>query len=100
MIFDPETMDPTACYKLLIGSVVPRAIGWASTLTPDGIPNLAPFSFSTVVSRKPPMVSLSIQPRSDRRQLKDKLKVAKDWKIASEIILPVPPARAVDRHPS
>ena len=42
MIFDPETMDPTACYKLLIGSVVPRAIGWASTLTPDGIPNLAP----------------------------------------------------------
>jgi flavin reductase (DIM6/NTAB) family NADH-FMN oxidoreductase RutF len=90
MIFDPETMDATACYKLLIGSLVPRAIGWASTLTPDGIPNLAPFSFSTVVSRKPPMVSLSIQPRSDRRQLKDKLKVAKDWKIASEIILPVP----------
>ena len=42
MIFDPETMDATACYKLLIGSVVPRAIGWASTLTPDGIPNLAP----------------------------------------------------------
>jgi len=73
MIFDPETMDATACYKLLIGSVVPRAIGWASTLSADGIPNLAPFSFFTVVSRKPPMVSLSIQPRSDRRQLKDTL---------------------------
>jgi flavin reductase (DIM6/NTAB) family NADH-FMN oxidoreductase RutF len=73
MIFDPETMDATACYKLLIGSVVPRAIGWASTLSADGVPNLAPFSFFTVVSRKPPMVSLTIQPRSDRRQLKDTL---------------------------
>ena len=73
MIFDPETMDATACYKLLIGSIVPRAIGWTSTLSADGIPNLAPFSFFTVVSRKPPMVSLTIQPRSDRRQLKDTL---------------------------
>lgn len=30
MIFDPETMDATACYKLLIGSVVPRAMRAAS----------------------------------------------------------------------
>jgi flavin reductase (DIM6/NTAB) family NADH-FMN oxidoreductase RutF len=73
MIFDPETMDATACYKLLIGSIVPRAIGWTSTLSADGVPNLAPFSFFTVVSRKPPMISLTIQPRSDRRQLKDTL---------------------------
>jgi flavin reductase (DIM6/NTAB) family NADH-FMN oxidoreductase RutF len=73
MIFDPETMDATACYKLLIGSIVPRAIGWASTLSTEGVPNLAPFSFFTVVSRKPPMVSLTIQPRSDRRRLKDTL---------------------------
>ena len=67
MIFDPETLDATACYKLLIGSIVPRAIGWASTLSSAGISNLAPFSFFTVVSRKPPMVSLTIQPRSDRK---------------------------------
>ena len=73
MIFDPETMDATACYKLLIGSIVPRAIGWASRLSVDGVPNLAPFSFFTAVSRKPPMVSLTIQPRSDRRRLKDTL---------------------------
>jgi flavin reductase (DIM6/NTAB) family NADH-FMN oxidoreductase RutF len=73
MIFDPETMDATACYKLLIGSIVPRAIGWASTRSADGVSNLAPFSFFTVVSRKPPMVSLTIQPRSDRRRLKDTL---------------------------
>jgi hypothetical protein len=31
--FDPATMDPRAVYRLLIGSVVPRPIGWASTAT-------------------------------------------------------------------
>ena len=25
---DPEDLDPTASYKLLIGSVLPRAIAW------------------------------------------------------------------------
>src|SRR5260370_26768381 len=57
----------------MIGSVVRRSIGWAFTLSADGGSNLAPFSFFSVVSRKPPMVSLTIQPRSDRRQLKDTL---------------------------
>jgi flavin reductase (DIM6/NTAB) family NADH-FMN oxidoreductase RutF len=71
MIFDPENLDEISCYKLLIGSVVPRAIGWASTLSPEGVPNLAPFSFFTVVCRKPPMVSLTMQPKSDGKHLKD-----------------------------
>ena len=28
----------------------------------------------------------------------DWLKIANDWKVASEIILPVPPTPAVERH--
>lgn len=71
MIIDAATLDATAAYKLLIGTVVPRAIGWISTLSTGGIANLAPFSFFTVVGRKPPMVSISIQPRSDGVTLKD-----------------------------
>jgi flavin reductase (DIM6/NTAB) family NADH-FMN oxidoreductase RutF len=71
MIIDAATLDATAAYKLLIGTVVPRAIGWISTLSSTGVPNLAPFSFFTVVGRKPPMVSVSIQPRSDGVTLKD-----------------------------
>ena len=73
MEFDPDDLDSTMCYKLLIGSIVPRPIGWASTLSRDGIPNLAPFSFFTCVCRKPPMVSLTIQPKSDRLYEKDTL---------------------------
>lgn len=95
MIFDPETLDATACYKLLIGSIVPRAIGWASTLSPAGISNLAPFSFFTVVSRKPPMVSLTIQPKSDRQHLKDTLVNIRETKEFVINIATLPQANAM-----
>jgi flavin reductase (DIM6/NTAB) family NADH-FMN oxidoreductase RutF len=42
--------------KLMIGSVVPRPIAWVSTISEDGRPNLAPFSFFTAVCPKPPTV--------------------------------------------
>lgn len=71
MIIDSSTLDPTSAYKLLIGSILPRAIGWVSTLSSDGVANLAPISFFTAVGRKPPRVSLSLQPRSDGVTLKD-----------------------------
>jgi flavin reductase (DIM6/NTAB) family NADH-FMN oxidoreductase RutF len=65
LAFDPATMDQRAVYRLLIGSVVPRPIGWASTVGPDGVANLAPFSFFTVVCVAPPMISLTIMPKPD-----------------------------------
>ncbi|NPT42519.1 flavin reductase family protein [Paraburkholderia sp. 1N] len=71
MIVDPSTQDASANYKLLIGSILPRAIAWVSTLSKDGVANLAPISFFTAVGRKPPMVSISMQPRSDGVTLKD-----------------------------
>jgi flavin reductase (DIM6/NTAB) family NADH-FMN oxidoreductase RutF len=71
MIIDSSTLDPTSAYKLLIGSILPRAIGWVSTRSKDGVDNLAPISFFTAVGRKPPMVSLTMQPRSDGVTLKD-----------------------------
>jgi flavin reductase (DIM6/NTAB) family NADH-FMN oxidoreductase RutF len=78
VILDPNNLGAPELYKILIGTVVPRPIGWASTLSVDGVANLAPFSFFTVVSRKPPMVSLTIQPRSDLVTLKDTLVNARD----------------------
>jgi flavin reductase (DIM6/NTAB) family NADH-FMN oxidoreductase RutF len=71
MIIDSSTLDSTSSYKLLIGSILPRAIGWVSTQSKNGVDNLAPISFFTAVGRKPPMVSLTLQPRSDGVTLKD-----------------------------
>jgi len=71
MIIDSATLDPTHAYKLLIGSILPRAIGWISTISKSGIANLAPISFFTGAGRKPPMVMLGLQRRSDEVTLKD-----------------------------
>jgi flavin reductase (DIM6/NTAB) family NADH-FMN oxidoreductase RutF len=64
MIIDPAKLDTQSVYKLLVGAVVPRPIAWVSTRSRDGVLNLAPYSFFTVVSREPPMLAISIGPRT------------------------------------
>jgi flavin reductase (DIM6/NTAB) family NADH-FMN oxidoreductase RutF len=66
--FDPSSIDGRAIYRLLTGSVVPRPIGWASTVSAAGVANLAPFSFFTVVCVVPPMISLTIGRNPDRTE--------------------------------
>jgi flavin reductase (DIM6/NTAB) family NADH-FMN oxidoreductase RutF len=45
--------------------VVPRPIGWVATLGPDGVPNLAPYSFFNGISDSPPMVMFSSAGQKD-----------------------------------
>lgn len=56
MEITPETMPWQSIYKLMIGSIVPRPIGWISTVDETGRPNLAPFSFFTAAGANPPHV--------------------------------------------
>jgi flavin reductase (DIM6/NTAB) family NADH-FMN oxidoreductase RutF len=60
LAIDPAVSERRQVYRTLVGSVVPRPIGWASTLSSSGRTNLAPFSFFTVVCVVPPMISLTI----------------------------------------
>lgn len=39
--------------------VAPRPIGWVSTLSAQGIPNLAPYSFFNAVGDNPPIITFS-----------------------------------------
>lgn len=43
-------------YKLMIGTIQPRPIAWVSSLSIDGVLNLAPFSFFTAVCSEPPTI--------------------------------------------
>src|SRR5882762_2157827 len=52
-------------YKLLIGLVIPRPIGWVSTWSENGVANCAPFSFFNVISEEPLLCILSFNRRSD-----------------------------------
>jgi len=56
--------------------VVPRPIGWISSLDADGVVNLAPYSFFNAISYTPPQVMFSGGPaalRSPARPLKDSI---------------------------
>ncbi|WP_230501113.1 flavin reductase family protein [Sutcliffiella rhizosphaerae] len=68
MEFNPQDLQVQEVYKLLTGSVVPRPIAWIATQSEDGVDNLAPFSFFTVVSRNPPMLCISIGPGVGERE--------------------------------
>ncbi len=70
MIVDPAHTDPTSVYKLLIGSVVPRPIAFVSTISPEGVFNVAPFSFFTVASPNPPVLvfNTGLRTRPDPRK--------------------------------
>ena len=71
MKFDPSQMDMPGVYKLLSGLVVPQPIGFASTLSAEGVFNLAPFSFFIAITPSPPHVAISVGTRSG--QTKDTL---------------------------
>ncbi len=59
MQFNPNELEHTAVYKLLTGSIIPRPIGWISTVDANGINNLAPFSYFNAVGEDPPHVMFS-----------------------------------------
>ncbi len=52
--FTVSELDGIDGYKLATGLIVPRPIGWIGTVSADGTPNLAPFSFFNAVSGLPP----------------------------------------------
>lgn len=58
---DPAVQSDRDNYKLLIGSVVPRPIAFVTTLSQQGILNGAPFSYFSIVSSNPPLLSVSVQ---------------------------------------
>lgn len=63
-VFDPSDQGVNA-YQLLTSLVVPRPIAWVSTQSTDGRGNLAPHSFFTVASGRPPVVLFSSLGRKD-----------------------------------
>ncbi len=54
--FTPTDISSIDLYKILVSTVMPRPIAWVSSISKEGIDNLAPFSFFTVASVKPPIV--------------------------------------------
>ncbi len=65
MQYDPANPDHGLHFDPFKALVVPRPIGWISTLSADGQANLAPFSFFNALSDKPPFLVASLSNGND-----------------------------------
>lgn len=63
-VFRPDDPGVNA-YRLMTSLVVPRPIAWISTVSADGVGNLAPHSFFSVACARPPILSFTSVGRKD-----------------------------------
>lgn len=73
MIIDPGALPWRDAYKLMVGTIVPRPIAWVSTVSSEGVYNLAPFSFFTAVAAEPMTLCFSPMRRGANGGKKDTL---------------------------
>lgn len=59
MQIDVATADVVSTYHHLVSVVTPRPIAWVTTVSPQGVVNLAPFSFFNAFGANPPIVVFS-----------------------------------------
>ncbi|KKB40536.1 Nitrilotriacetate monooxygenase component B [Bacillus thermotolerans] len=66
MHYKPSENDHGLKYTPFKSCVVPRPIGWISTISKDGIANLAPYSQFQNLSFDPPRVMIAINQRDEQ----------------------------------
>lgn len=71
--FDPTQVPTPELHQYLIGTVAPRPIAFVSSLSADGVPNLAPYSFFNIFGANPPIAVFSSNRRVRDSSTKDTL---------------------------
>ncbi len=73
MTVEPGKIATKDLHQFILAAVAPRPIAFASTLSADGVPNLAPYSFFNAFSSNPPMLVFSSNRRVANNTTKDTL---------------------------
>ncbi|KAJ3724588.1 hypothetical protein FB446DRAFT_737736 [Lentinula raphanica] len=97
--WDLDKMSTTDSYKLLTSAIIPRPVAFVSTLAEDGTPNLAPFSYFSMVSHNPPLLSVSFSLSSRRpKDTRENILATKEFtvNIISEHFIEAANATAVE----
>jgi flavin reductase (DIM6/NTAB) family NADH-FMN oxidoreductase RutF len=68
MYYDPRKNNHNLPHDPFTALVVPRPIGWISTVDRGGTVNLAPYSFFNAVAARPPCVMFSSATRKDSQR--------------------------------
>jgi len=96
-IIDFNEIESKERYKLMAGNIIPRPVAWIVTQN-NGIINVAPFSYFTGVSSKPPLLMVSIgrkKPTID--EPKDTFKNIKETEKASVCLVPIEMYETMDK---
>jgi flavin reductase (DIM6/NTAB) family NADH-FMN oxidoreductase RutF len=80
----PEELSPQRLHQLLLGSIGPRPIAFASTVDTEGKPNLSPFSFFNVFGVNPTTLIFSPSRRGRDNTTKDTLD---NVKVVPEVVI-------------
>jgi flavin reductase (DIM6/NTAB) family NADH-FMN oxidoreductase RutF len=78
MFYDTAANDHGLAFNPFKSCVVPRPIGWVSTVSHDGIVNLAPFSMFNQLGYDPPIVMFSGSCRPGTGERKDSVTNAEE----------------------
>jgi flavin reductase (DIM6/NTAB) family NADH-FMN oxidoreductase RutF len=68
MDYDPRSEPHNLAHNPTTSLVVPRPIGWITTISPEGVVNLAPYSFFNLICGRPPFVMFSSSERKHSQQ--------------------------------
>jgi flavin reductase (DIM6/NTAB) family NADH-FMN oxidoreductase RutF len=69
----PSEIPTADLHQFILGAVAPRPIAFVSTISADGAPNLAPYSFFNAFSSNPPILIFSSNRRVENNTTKDTL---------------------------
>ncbi len=75
---DPTQIATKDLHQFMLAAVSPRPIAFASTISTDGQPNLAPYSFFNAFSSNPPILIFSSNRRVANNTTKDTLRNVQD----------------------
>jgi flavin reductase (DIM6/NTAB) family NADH-FMN oxidoreductase RutF len=63
MDYDPRSEPHNLAHDPTTSLVVPRPIGWITTISPAGVVNLAPYSYFNLIASQPPFVMFASNSR-------------------------------------
>jgi ABC-type uncharacterized transport system ATPase subunit len=75
---DPTQIATKDLHQYMLSAVAPRPIAFVSTISTDGVPNLAPYSFFNAFSSNPPIVILDEATASVDRETERRLQLAQE----------------------
>jgi len=88
--FDKTDLKWRDAHEILAGGITPRPIAWVSTLGPDGVASVAPFSFCGPLIVQPMIVGFNVSSRRtgrDKRTLVN-IRFTRDfvWNVVTEAL--------------